>query len=230
MAIFTPGPVVGQISGRIGGSVYSRNRGGPYIRNGAIPTVSTSIYAENAKQRLAIYSAYWASLTDPQRLAWKNWAKQNPITNRLGHKIMLSGHMALVQLNVNIDNAGGTPIVVPPVVAPPTGLLTLSATYDIGAGAFDIIYTSTPLSADQVLFIWGAVVDNPGVEYVENLYKLVQVSAAAAASPQVTEVNMALRFGTLLVGQRVFYKVQVVDQVTGLVSQPISASGTIIST
>jgi hypothetical protein len=230
MAIFTPGPVVGQISGRIGGSVYSRNRGGPYIRNGAIPTLSSSIYAENAKQRLAIYSALWASLTSAQQLAWTNWAKQNPVTNRLGHKITLSGHMALVQLNVNIDNAGGTPILVPPVVAPPDGLLTLSASYDIGAGDFNISYTTTPLGASEVLFIWAAVVDNPGVSFVNNLYKLIQVTAAAAASPQVTEVNMALRFGTLIVGQRVFYRVQTVDQDTGLVSQPISSDGTIITT
>lgn len=230
MAIFTPGPVVGQISGRIGGSVYSRNRGGPYIRNGAIPTVSTSTYAENAKQRLAIYSAYWASLTSAQQLAWSNWAKQNPVTNRLGHKITLSGHMAFVQLNVNINNAGGTPIIVPPVVAPPMGLLSLSGTYDIGAGAFNIIFTITPLAATEVLFIWAAVVDNPGVSYVENLYKLIQVTAAAATSPQVTEVNMALRFGSLQVDQRVFYRVQVVDQATGLVSQPISTYGTIITT
>lgn len=228
MAIFKPGPVIGQISGRIGGTVFSHNRGGAYIRNGAIPTRSTSIYAEAAKNRLAVHSAAWASLSDPDQMAWKLWATQNPVTNRLGDQITLSGHGAYVQLNITIALAGGTPIDIPPVVAPPTALLTLATVVDISTG-LDISYTATPLAATEVLFVEAAISDNPGVSYVDNLFKLIGVSPAAQASPILTETMLELRFGTVQPGQRVFYRCSVVSDATGLRSQPLSVSGTLVA-
>jgi hypothetical protein len=230
MAIMTPGPTVGQVSGRIGGIVYSRNRGGAYIRNGAIPTLSSTPYAVAAKARLADYSKLWADLTSVQKLAWKNWAVQNPVVNRLGHQITLSGHMAFVQLNVVISNAQGTLISDPPVVAPPSSLITLSATYDIGAGTTNLVFTPSPLGASECLEVWAAVSDNPGVAYVENLYKQIVVSAVATTSPQDWSTFVAARFGTLIVGQQVFFRIYVVDQDTGLKSAPKVTNGTIVST
>ena len=230
MAIMTPGPTVGQVSGRIGGIVYSRNRGGAYIRNGSIPTLSSTPYAMAAKAKLADYSKLWADLTTVQQLAWKNWATQNPVTNRLGHQITLSGHMAFVQLNINISNAGGILIADPPVVAPPSSLTSMTVTYDIGAGTSTIAFTPTPLSSGECLAVEMAVVDNPGVNYVENLYKLIDVMADASASPYDWAAAAATRFGTLIVGQKVFVRCYVVSQDTGLKSAPSVANGVIVST
>lgn len=230
MAIIRTGGIVGQISGSIAGVTYSRNRGGAYVRNRAIPTKSTTFYAEQAKQRLGDISKLWGALTAAEQQAWKIWAEVNPVTNKLGDQIKLSGHQAYVQLNNVITNCGGTVISDPPVSAPPSGLLTLTPTYDIGTGNFQIAFTATPLGATEQLLVWMAIVDNPGVNYVNNLYKLIQVSSAAQASALDTETAAATRFGTLLVGQRVFYRVQVADNATGLRSQPIVANGTIVST
>lgn len=230
MAIMTPGPTVGQVSGRIGGIVYSRNRGGAYIRNGAIPTRSTTPYAQAAKARLALFSADWATLSAVQQQAWKTWASQNPVTNRLGMQITLSPHAAFVRLNTTIDIAGGTPILIPPVVAPPAGLISLSATYDIGAGNMEMTFTPTPLAGNQVLFVDAAVSDNPGVKYVQNLYKQILISAGAQTSPLNFQTELTTRFGTLQVDQQVFLSVSVVDQDTGLRSGPQVTNGVIIST
>mgnify|MGYP000134250108 CR=1 FL=1 len=224
MAIFKPGPAIGQISGRIGGSVFSHNRGGAYIRNGAIPTRVTTPYAEAAKNRLAVFSAAWAGLSTADQLAWKLWATQNPITNRLGDQITLSGHGAYVQLNTTIDLAGGTPIDIPPVVAPPTALLTLTPDYSI-ANPVEIAYTATPVGASNVVFSEVAISDNPGVQYVRNLFKLVDVSAANQGSPISLGAAIATRFGTLQPGQGCFFRISIVDQDTGLRSQPLSTNG-----
>lgn len=230
MAIFNPGPAVGQISGRIGGSVFSRNRGGAYIRNGAIPTASTTPYATAAKARMSDFSKLWADLTSVQQMAWKNWATQNPITNRLGNQVTLSGHGAFVQLNIVISIAGGTLISDPPVVAPPSALTTFSATYDIGAGSTELTFTPDPLGADECLEIRAAVSDNPGVNYVENLYKQLGIAGPNLGSPVDYSVSLESRFGTLMVGQKVFFKCRVVDSTTGLKSGWSVANGVIIST
>lgn len=230
MALIKPGAMIGQISGKLGSHVFAHNRGGPYVRLGTIPTVVTSSYAQAVKNALAAASQSWQTLNTGQQLAWKTWASQNPIINRLGEPRILSGHQAFIQLNQKLLLYALTPISVPPVAAPPTALLTLTGSYDIGAGDFQIAFTATPLDADIALLVRAAVVDSSGIAYVRNRLKLITKSAAALASPLDTTTAMTARFGALAVGQHVFYDVRTFDQTTGLESAPLQANGTIVST
>ena len=218
MAIFTPGPAVGQISGRVGGSVFSHNRGGPYIRNGSIPTTVTTDAAVNQKARLASISADWQNLTDAQRLAWVSWAQTNPVVNALGHQITLSGHQAFNQINCRLDLHSQTLLDVPPVGAAPDPLTGLTLTADIGAGDFQVAFTATPLGAAIAIEVWGCIVTSPGITYVDNLMRFIQVSAAAQASPLDIETAFTARFGTPQVGQVVHVKARTVTLAAGLVS------------
>ena len=230
MALFTPGPLVGQVSGRLGGSIFSHNRGGPYIRNGAIPVSSMSEYSLAVKAAFGAASQAWRSLTDDQRQAWKTWAGTNPVTNRLGSSTVLQGNAAFVSLNARIHAIGEPIILDPPVVASPDALVTMTPTYDIGAGDFSFAFTATPLGATERLFVQVAVVDSPGINYVKNLIKLVDVSPAAEAGPFDIEGAVVDRFGTLIVGQKVVLLVSVFDEATGLLSAPITDEGVVVST
>ena len=49
---FTPGPTVASLSGSVGGQTYSRNRGGAYIRNRAIPITSTTASSGTTASRV----------------------------------------------------------------------------------------------------------------------------------------------------------------------------------
>lgn len=230
MAIFTPGPLAGQISGRLGATVFSHNRGGPYMRNGTIPTAVTSTYALNIKANLSARSAEWAGLTDAQRGAWTEWASQNPVTNRLGLQKTLSGHQAYIQLNHRIHQAGAAVIAVPPVADPPAALTSVVLDCDIGAGDTDITFAPTPLAAGVMLWVQAAVLNSPGVSYVTNLLKLVTISAAAQASPLDIETELTARFGSLAVGQKVVVLVSVFDSTTGLLSQPFKDEALVTTT
>lgn len=230
MAIFTPGAAVGQISGRVGGYVFSHNRGGPYIRNGSIPTKSTSAAAMAAKQRLEEASMAWQALTADNMLAWQAWAQQNPVTNRLGNATTLTGHQAYVGIYCRLDQAGQAPLDDPPVGASPAALATVALTLDIGAGDFQIAYTATPLGADEQLELSCAVVNSAGVRYVQNVLKLVTITDPAQASPYDFQSDLEDRFGTLQVGQAVVCDARVFDHATGLLSAPVRAAGVIVST
>jgi len=218
MAIFTPGSVVGQISGRIGGSIYSHNRGGPYIRNGTIPVAVSSDAAVNQKARLAMISADWRNLTDAQRLAWTTWAQANPQTNRLGHQTVLSGHMAYTGINSRLNLWGQTLLDVPPLGTAPDPLTALTADADIGAGDVECTYAPTPPAAGIAVELWACVVASAGISYVENLYKWLLVTAAAAASPVNYDTEIEERFGTLQVGMVVHVRARTVLLASGLVS------------
>lgn len=230
MAIFTPGSVVGQISGRIGAAVYSHNKGGPYIRNGTIPVVSTTPAALAAKQRLGNLSAGWNSLTAGQRLAWKEWANQNPVINRLGKAITLTGLPAYNMLNTRLLAAGLAAIDDPPIVVSPQGMTSLTSTFDIGSGTFALTFAPTPLGATEYLWIKAAVTNSASINYVGNLLRFVGVSAAAQATGFDPQSLIEARFGTLVAGQYVHMEVSVFDGATGLISPPLRVDGVVTDT
>lgn len=216
--IYTPGIAVSQMSGSLGGVTASRNRGGQYFRDRAIPVTNTSTYAMNVKARLAQLSQAWAALTAAQRQAWTQWAQQNPIVNALGFSITKSGHQSYVGINSRLLADSQAALADPPISAAPAGLLTLTQTADIGSGTFTLAYTATPLGATVKLWIRAAVEDSAGVNFVRNRLKFVGTSAAAETSPFDYQSLVETRFGTLIVGQTVHVDVATFDTATGLLS------------
>ena len=230
MAKFLPGPAVGQISGRIGGSIFSHNKGGPYIRNGTIPTVVTSAAAINAKTTLATISQSWAGTTAAQKQAWRMWAAENPVTDRLGAQIQLSGHQAFVGLNSRLVRGSFAAIDQPPLGGPPSSLATLSPTVDLQAATSKLEFTATPLGANDALYVEAAVVNSLGINYVRNLMKCILITAVAEATDTDPLASLTARFGQLAVGQKVVFLVSVLDSLTGLLSGPLKAETVVVDT
>jgi len=227
---FTPGIAIGAASGSIGGTTFSRNRYGAYTRTRAIPVNPNTLAQQNARSRLSTYSANWQVLTASQQLAWKSWANQNPITNTLGAQQVLSGQAAYVGINTRLAQAGDVAISVPPLTPAPTSLVTLTATWDIGAGDFELVFTATPLAADDRLWVQAAVVSSAGINYIKNLLRVVVISAKAQATGLDTQTDIEAVFGGLQVGQIVHVWASVFDSATGLLSVPLSVKGTVVTT
>jgi len=227
---YTPGPTIGAASGSVGGSTYSHNRYGPYIRTRAIPVNPNTTAQQNARSRLATYSAKWQTLTTGQQKAWNAYALENPITNSLGMQQALTGQVAYVGINTRLAQATDTAIDAPPLSPAPTSLVTLSTTLDIGLGTFVVTFTATPLSADDRLWIQAAVTTSPGINYIRNLLRVVKITDKAQASDYDDQADIESVFGTLAVGQTVHTWASVFDSATGLLSTPLSTSGLVVST
>jgi len=230
MAKVKLGPMVGQASGAIGATVFSHNRYGAYVRQRVIPTLSTTAYAMNAKSHLATVSAAWGILTAAQRTAWQTWSANNPITDRLGDRQVLSGHAAYVKINGRLTAAGQTNLDVPPIGDGPTGITSASLVADIGAGGWALAFAATPLAATEMMELRACVVPDDSIQYVENYLRQVTYSAAAQATAWDFEAEMLARFGTLQVGQWVHCMLSVLDKATGLRSQPFKCSVAITTT
>ncbi len=230
MALITPGPMAGQISGRLASVVFSHNRGGPYVRNGTIPTLVTSEEAINAKARMTAQSQRWDNLTATERLAWLEWARSNPVVNRLGSQVTVGGNAAFIGINTRLALAGQALLDDPPIADPPLALASITLSLDIGAGNFEIAYTATPQPADTHVWVLLTVLNNPAINYIENLLRFLAVNAPGVASPFDIEAATTARFGTLSVGQKVVARCHTFDRTTGLLSAPIQADGLIITT
>lgn len=228
MAIFTPGVAVGQISGRVGGNVFSHNRGGQYIRNGSIPTNPDTPYRAQIKGWLAEASQHWLSLSQAQRTAWNEYASNNPWINRLGRSISLNGQQTCVQLNARILGVAGTKIDIPPLSDPPAAIGGVTLTADIGSGDFELAWTTGALATGLKLYCRGVVLPSSTITYVKNKWRHFLTSAAAATSPADLSTAFPARFGTLQAGQIAGVEYRVIDPASGLqssiawVAQPIT--------
>lgn len=230
MAIITAGHLAGTISGSISSTTFSRNRGGAYVRNRAIPLNPNTSFQINVRSIFATQSQAWADQTAAVRAAWTNYAVQNPVINALGRSIILSGAQAFIQIRSRLQLVGATILTDPPIINAPDGLLTLAQTTDIGVGNFQLAFTATPLASGISLWILAAVVNSPGITYVRNLLRFIGRSADAQVSPFDHESLVAARFGTLVVGQTVHSRVATFDNTSGLLSVPLESNTVIIDT
>lgn len=227
---FLPGPTVAAASGSIGGTVFSRNRYGAYTRGRVIPVSPNSAAQAEAKNFLAQASQNWRDLTDAQRLAWGTWAADNPVTDSLGQSQILQGNSAYCMLATRLLQLGEALPTAPPATAAPAALLTLAATFDIGAGTSVLTFTATPLGANEHLWVYAAVSNSAARTYVKNIRKLVSITAAAQATGYDWQSDVEARFGALAAGQAVVLEAAVADDTTGLISAFRRTSGVVVST
>lgn len=228
--IYTPGIAVSQMSGSMGGTTASRNKGGQYFRDRAIPTTATSPAAINAKARLAQASASWGSLTDTQRDSWTRYGTIKPTINALGMPKILTGIAIYNSIYTRMNLAGDTPLTAPPIGSDPNALATATSTFDVGAGTTLLAFTPTPVGAANRLWLEAAVVDSPGINYVENLKRFVVATALNQATAYDWEAVVEAVFGPLSAGQKVVLYPMVYSSTTGLLSRPRRVEGTIVST
>jgi len=134
MALIKYGPAIADARGSVGGTVFSRNSAGAYMKQRTVPT-----YPASAKQiaRAALMSTLiddWKnSLTTAQRAAWNALAAGTKIPNKLGEQMSPSGANLFVRSNVLLDLSSQAHITAPPVTATaPAPTLTLAWTTAVG--------------------------------------------------------------------------------------------------
>ncbi len=224
------GNYVNTMSGSLGGVTASRNKGGQYLRARAVPTTSTTVPALLAKATLGSASTHFSTLSTAERTSWDRYGTLRPEINALGMAKILSGIAAHNRIFTRMTRAGDSPLDTPPIGTDPDALTSVAATFDIGLGTIELSFTPTPLGPTKHLWLEAAVVDSQGINYVENVKRLVTVSAADLVTDFDYQSVVEAVFGTLIVGQKVILLPRVYDDSTGLVSLPQRVEGTVIDT
>lgn len=209
-------------SGSLAGTTSSRNRYGQYKRSRATPVNPNTGAQGSARARLSLNAAAWRALTDVQRAGWESLGSQMSRTDSLGQSYTLNGFAAYCSVNSNLLAAGEAVVAAAPALITPDGLTTAAIT--LTAAAFSVAYTVTPLAAATRLFVFASPQRSAGRAF-ESDYRLIQVSAAAAASPLNVFAAYQARLGTPVVGQRVFIQLQL--HRSGFLSGPLITSAVI---
>lgn len=208
-------PIFSQASGSIGGTTFSRNRGGMYTRNRAIPTNPNTPNQAAVRGYLGTAANAWTSLlSDAQREAWRSYGDETPVINRLGDETRLTGQQQFVRSFVAFSRAGQTPVLNAPVVnntgepvvniglaALPPNSIDVAASI-VTAKAFFMAATS---EAGVVAIGIGPPV-NDGVNYYggrSNFLFAVEFNAAAAdVDLEEAIADWSSQWGPLVIGQR----------------------------
>jgi hypothetical protein len=213
MALMKMGEFMVALSGKTGGTINSRNKGGTYTKNFTMPTNPRTIYQVGQRNLFTTNSQAWRNLTNVQRAAWIAVAPSFPYINAVGDVKYLSGSALYNKLNINLALAGQMPISTPPVPSGVIGVSSIVVTYI--AGVITLTFAPTPVPTGQAMLFWATPGLSPGVSFVKNKWRLIKYLAAAVVSPQPEITTYTGRFGAAPVGTKVFFGLQPVNILTG---------------
>ena len=108
------GAIVVDGSGKIGGHVVSKNRGGKYLRTKVTPTNPNTPAQASARALLSSLSTQWAELTQAERLSFNNAVASFATTDIFGDIKNPSGFNLFVKLNANLSGTGQAQITTAP--------------------------------------------------------------------------------------------------------------------
>lgn len=181
--------LTGPMSGKLGGMVASRNRGGQYFRRKAVPVNPDSTLQVQRRSAFASLIAQWNNnLTPAQREAWTVWALNTPRIDSLGQTHILTGQNAFVGANSLRMIAGQPVLAAAPTIFNRGEALSLnSVQYDPGPPAlldFAYSYGSLTSAAGRALLFLGRP-QNESVEFFKGPYRFAGATVFSAGTANI---------------------------------------------
>ena len=215
--------LISEMRNKLNGSVFSRNRGGSYLRTKVTPTNPQTAAQVAARSLLTSFSQSWRGLTEAERDSWRSVVDQWSTTDVFGDVINPSGATLYIRLNINISIAGGSPITSPPTPTGAAALTDISLTATFTGDVFDVTFAPTPVPTTHAMYIETTPMISPGINNANSRFRNIVVAAAAVASPIDAFGDQVAKFGGLVVGQKAFVRAKFIRTDTGEVSQKLVA-------
>ena len=221
--------LVAEMRNKLNGSVFSRNRGGAYLRNKVTPTNPKTIAQVQARNLLTQFSQAWRTLTQAQRDSWSSVVSQWARTDIFGDIVNPSGNTLYNRLNINIAIAGGAPINSAPAPMGVAPISDLSVVADAGAETILLDFATTPVPADTALLIEASPMCSPGISNANSKFRVITVLAEGIASGVDVGGEYATKYGALVEGQKLFVRAKFINMLTGETSQLLSTSTVVVA-
>jgi len=218
MGLIKYGGGVVDISGSIGGTVFSRNRFGAYARPRTVPVDPGSARQVAARTRIAFLAEQWREtpVTEAMRIAWGVYAAGISAVNRLGEDITLTGFNAFIMGNsVKLLNGsdfvedGPTEIGLP--AQDPAFQPTLSA-----ANGITVVFDDTFEWCDEddaYLSIELGQPQSPSRNFFGGPYRFhAGVAGDSVAAPTTPDGPTAVTCWTLIQGQKVWCRARILRE------------------
>lgn len=213
MAKIKLGAFVTEISGKVGGTIFSRNRGGAYVKNRVVGSNPRTTAQSRVRSFFSSISQAWRNLTQSQRDAWEGLAEQQQTVDSLGDVRRLSGSSLHQQRNLNRLNIGES-ILTSPVASEDTP---------------DSEFTLEPVTPNQILLtmranlagntvqVFATAPVSPGISNLGSRFRKIGNFVPQELTGDVNVLNAyTARFGAPVIGQRIGLRTISVERDSGV--------------
>jgi len=215
----------GKISGRTGGDVYMSNG---RKRGFVIPAVVRNAYTAGVRGIFSSFSSMWGTLSTFEQLGWLNFNTTK--MDRFKNTVTIKGKAAFIQLNANARNVGAMGSInnAPVGAVTPSAIILQAPLIKITGSVFDLNYTPDANALSVLISAtvgFGTGVFRPSA----SAYRNISVQDLTSAGPINIWTDYVAKFGTPVVGSRIFISVKSTDMYTGLTSATTQEFSTVLS-
>ena len=232
MALIKLTAIVDNISGKLNGTVFARNKGGHYMRSKSKPTNPRTFLQSAQRAIFGAVAQAWRSLSQAQRNAWDAAVPDFKYQNRLGDSKTLSGFALHQQLNNNLLLIGEPVITTPPMPQEMYSPVSAEAYLQVGPTKVELSAQFIGAeSASTMVAIFATSALSPGVKNASNRYRFLTARQASDLTGP-TALDLAVlyetKFGTPPVNSKVAFRIISISAISGEASAPIDFAGDVV--
>jgi hypothetical protein len=209
MAKIKFGMMMTDASGKLGGQVFSKNRGGSYVRTKVTPTNPQTTAQMTVRGIFASISSAWSSLTEASRLSFNNLVGDYGTTDIFGDLHNPSGKALFQRLNQNLEISGQGQITVcvPPSAVPFANLT--GALCELADEKFKASTTGDTTGSKVV--VWATPPLSQGTTFVKNKLRQIDVFNGIPNGEYDMFDAYVAKFGLPSVGANIYVGVRVIN-------------------
>lgn len=209
MAKIKFGMMMTDASGKLGGQVFSKNRGGSYVRTKSTPTNPQTTAQMLVRGVFASISSAWSSLTEVERNSWNGFVQDYARTDIFGDLRNPSGKALFQRLNQNLVLSGQSILQVCPAPSevPFANLVTADA--DVSDGTFNVGYAGNTTGSKVI--VWATPSMSQGTKFVKNKLRKIGVFDGADSDTLAIQSRYVPKFGLPVEGANIYVGVKVVN-------------------
>jgi hypothetical protein len=223
MAKIKFGALMVDARGKIGGTVFSRNRGGAYMKNKVTPLNPQSSFQSAVRSAFAFISSGWLELTPAQRESFNSQVTNYQTTDIFGDLKSPSGKALFQRLNTNLANFGLGQLFVCPLPKGVPAPISVSADGSVGDEELNVSFV-LPDNINVVDVLVEATAPlSVGITNAKNRFRKFHVSLNNDGSEINLYTEYVARFGVPAVGSQIQLRAKAINDI-GLTSPYVTTS------
>lgn len=209
MAKIKFGAMMVDASGKLGGQVFSKNRGGAYIRTKTTPLNPQTTAQMAIRGIFSSISSAWSGLSEESRQSFNNLVSSYARTDIFGDLRNPSGKNLFQRLNQNLVISGQAQITVcgQPQEVPFANLT--GVTLDSNAGAIDLV--TEGVTEGSKVVVWATPPLSAGTSFVKNKLRQIAVLNGGDAVTADVAAQYIAKFGAFEDGSNIYFGVRVIN-------------------
>lgn len=216
-------PILSDARGAVGGSVFSRNASGPYVKANSMPTNARTLKSLAARALFGAISSCWRTKTWIEQNSWNTTATTLPQYNSMGEEFFYTGFQLFMQRNMNLAGIGIGNIIDTPGAQPdwPTIITGTSSLLIIGDDVEGVLVLNinatpmlSPLSQFQLEIMVTPYISLGITRPKESLFRRVGYYTAWGTEVEY-EDSFWSAVGVWIDGNWMFVRLYIIDTVSG---------------